>query len=68
MSSHFNAIHDNREQGKCDYSQHDVLMSAFVCMYFQAPSLNEFQKRIQEEQHKNNLRTLFGVTHVSQNT
>jgi hypothetical protein len=68
LSSHFSAIKDNREPGKCDYSQHDVLMSAFACMYFQDPSLNEFQKRMQEKQHKNNLRTLFGVTDIPKNT
>jgi len=68
ISSTFGAIHDNREQGKCNYSQHDVLMSAFACMYFQDPSLNEFQRRMQEEQHQNNLKTLFGVKNIPQNT
>jgi len=68
MSSYFNEIKDNREQGKCDYSLHDVLMSAFACMYFQDPSLNEFQRRLQEEQHKNNLQTLFGVKAIPKNT
>jgi hypothetical protein len=43
-------------------------MSAFACMYFQDPSLNEFQRRMQEEQHKNNLKTLFGVENIPQNT
>ncbi|WP_198262779.1 hypothetical protein [sulfur-oxidizing endosymbiont of Gigantopelta aegis] len=41
ISLHFHAIKDSRVQGKCDYSQHDVLMSAFACMYFQDPSLSE---------------------------
>ena len=62
LSSYFRDIKDKREQGKCDYSLHDVLMSAFACMYFQDPTLNEFQKRLQEEKHPNNLLTLFGVT------
>ena len=68
ISSYFSAIKDNREQGKCDYSQHDVLMSAFACMYFQDPSLNEFQRRMEEGQHKNNLRTLFDVEHIPKNS
>ena len=68
ISLHFSAIKDSREQGKCNYSQHDVLMSAFACMYFQDPSLNEFQKRLQEEQHINNLRTMFGVINIPKNT
>jgi hypothetical protein len=68
MSSFFNRIKDERQSGKCDYSLHDVLMSAFSCMYFQDPSLNEFQKRLQEEQHINNLATLFGVKNIPKNT
>ena len=68
MSLCFNSIKDSRDQAKCNYSQHDVLMSAFACMYFQDPSLNEFQRRMQEEQHQNNLNTLFGVKNIPQNT
>ena len=68
MSSFFNSIKDERQSGKCDYSLHDVLMSAFSCMCFQDPSLNEFQKRLQEEQHINNLATLFGVKNIPKNT
>ena len=68
MSVYFRAVKDNREQAKCGYSLHDVLMSAFACMYFQEPSLNEFQRRMQEEQHCNNLKTLFGVENIPKNT
>ena len=64
LSSHFHAIEDDRQQSKCDYTQHDVLMSAFACMYFQDPSLAQFQKRMEEVHHKNNLRTIFGVEHI----
>jgi len=68
MSGYFRAVKDHRDQAKCDYSLHDVLMSAFACMYFQDPSLNEFQRHMQEEQHKNNLATLFGVKNIPKNT
>ena len=68
MSTYFAAVKDKREQAKCNYSLHDVLMSAFACMYFQDPSLNEFQRRMQEEQHCNNLKTLFGVKNIPKNT
>jgi len=68
LSSCFYAIDDPRVSAKCDYSQHDVLMSAFACMYFQDPSLNEFQRQMEQEQHANNLRTLFGVSHIPRNT
>ena len=68
MTSHFQAIKDNRQQNKCDYSQTEALMSAFACMYFQEPSLAQFQLRMEEELHKNNLRTLFGVENIPQNS
>ncbi|WP_198263229.1 hypothetical protein [sulfur-oxidizing endosymbiont of Gigantopelta aegis] len=68
ISLHFHAIKDSRVQGKCDYSQHDVLMSAFACMYFQDPSLSEFQKQMEEEQNQNNLRTLFNVKKIPKNS
>ncbi len=68
VTSHFLAIKDNRQQNKCDYSQTEALMSAFACMYFQEPSLAQFQLRMEEELHKNNLRTLFGVENIPQNS
>lgn len=64
LSSHFDDFHDPRQQGKCEFSYHDVLMSAFSCMYFQEPSLAHFQKRMQEEQGSNNLQTLFDVKQI----
>ena len=64
VTSHFQSINDNRQLNKCDYSQHDALMSAFACMYFQDPALAQFQLRMEEVEHKNNLRTIFGVEHI----
>ncbi len=32
LSSHFNAFDDPRQQGKCEFSYHDVLMSAIAYM------------------------------------
>lgn len=68
LSSHFNAIDDPRQQGKCAFSYHDVLMSAFACMYFQDPSLAQFQKRMKEAKGKSNLQTLFGVENIPQDS
>lgn len=36
-------------------------MSAFACMYFQEPSLAQFQLRMEKDLHKNNLRTSLGL-------
>jgi len=68
MSKVFRQIPDKRQAGKIDYTLHDVLMSAFACMHFQDPSLLQFQKRLEEEQNRNNLKTLFDVEDIPQNT
>lgn len=52
---------DSRQSGKCDYTLHDVVMSGFACMYFQDPSLKQFQERLENKCQRNNLHTLFGV-------
>jgi len=68
MSAIFQAIPDWRQPKKINYSVHDALMSGFACMHFQDPSLLQFQTRMQEEQHQNNLRTLFGVGSIPKET
>ena len=68
MSKLFRHFPDERQGGKINYSLHDVLMSGFACMYFQDPSLLQFQIRLQDEQNKNNLKTLFDVEDIPQNT
>jgi len=68
LSSHFNAIDDPRQQGKCEFSYNDILMSAFACMYFQDPSLVQFQKRMKEVKGKSNLQTLFDVENIPQDS
>ena len=37
---------DWRQQKRCSYSIHDAVMSAFACMYYQSPSLLQFQKEL----------------------
>jgi hypothetical protein len=50
------------------YRLHDCLMSGFAMMYFQDPSLLQFQRRLEEECQQNNLRTLFNVQAVPKDT
>jgi hypothetical protein len=64
LSAHINTLADPRQPSKRGYSQHDVVMSAFACMYFQDPSLAQFQMRMEEAHHKNNLRSLFHVENI----
>jgi len=48
-------------RGKIDHELHDCRLSSFAMMFFQDPSINQFQKRLQGAVHKNNLQTLFNV-------
>jgi hypothetical protein len=64
----FESIPDWRQKSKISISIHDAMMSGLACMYFQDPSLLQFQKRMQEDQHRNNLNTLFGVENVPKET
>lgn len=55
---------DPRRQESVDHSVHDAVMSGLACMYFQEPSLLQFQREMDERNHQNNLRTLFGVQRI----
>ena len=67
MAACFSAIPDPRQQSKCNYTQHDILMSAFACMFFQDPSLLHFQKRLEQSQQRNNLKNIFNVQNIPSN-
>lgn len=64
----FASVPDWRQKSKITINIHDAMMSGLACMYFQDPSLLQFQKRLQEKQHRNNLHTLFGVEQVPKET
>ena len=64
LSAHSNSLPDPREQGKCQFNLHDVIMSAFSCMYFQQSNFAEFQRQMEIIEHKNNLKTLLGVENI----
>jgi hypothetical protein len=68
LSEHFNAVDDKRQKGKVDYLIHDCLMSAFAMMFFQDPSLLEFQRRIQDRNQFSNLSNVFQVHSVPKDT
>ncbi len=68
LSSSFSKVVDWRQQKKVTISIHDALMSGFACMHFQAPSLLQFQQRMQDDQHRNNLETLFKIQTIPKET
>jgi len=64
LSRRFLEIGDFRQEGKVNHAIHDVLMSGFAMMFYQDRSLLQFQQRLQEALHKNNLQTLFQVESI----
>jgi len=55
---------DSRQQAKCGYTQHDTVMSAFACMYFQDPSFLAYQKRLENKFQSSNMKTMFDVKNM----
>jgi len=52
---------DNRRGHNLSYRMRDLVLSAFSVFFTQCPSFLSFQRAMQENQGKNNCRTLFGV-------
>ena len=68
LSERLSQLEDFRQQGKVEYSLHDCVMSGFALMYFQDPSLLEFQRRMEEHGNRNNLRNMFCVEAIPGDT
>jgi len=68
VSARFEAINDPREEGKTHHCLHDVAMSGLAMMFFQDPSLLQFQKRMEEVKQTSNLKSLFSVSSVPKDT
>ena len=61
-------LQDPRAANQLDYSLHDTVLSGFALMFFQHPSLLQFQRTMQQKRRRCNLETLFGVTDVPSDT
>lgn len=68
FSAVLKAIPETRDKNKSTYSQHDIVMSAFACMYFQDPSFLAFQQRLENKLKSSNLKTLFEVKDIPKDT
>lgn len=42
----------------------DVMLSGLACMYYQSPSLLEFQRRMEKKEQRNNLHSMFTVQNL----
>ena len=61
VASRVRTIPDKRQESKVIHCIHDVVMSAFAMMFFQDPSLLQFQKRMEEARQTTN-QALFCVS------
>ena len=68
ISTRLQSLSEHRQLSKIRHSIHDVFMSAFAMMFFQDPSILQFQKRLDDAIHNNNLRTLFQVQSIPKDT
>ncbi len=63
INSRFKDITDNRAKNS-KYNIVDVMMSGLGMMFFQEPSMLQFQRSLEEEESNNNLRTMFKVEEI----
>jgi Transposase DDE domain len=68
LSTQFRAIADTRAVEQLRYSLPDTLMSGFALMFFQHPSLLQFQRAMAKKRQRCNLQTIFGVHEVPSDT
>jgi len=64
LSDSFSQLPDERQQSKIDYAVRDVVMSGFAMMFFQHPSLLQFQQAMHNRHGISNLETIFGVYEI----
>lgn len=64
ISAPLQSLSEQRRAEKIEHSVHDVFMSGFAMMFFQDPSILQFQKNLEDAVHNNNLKTLFQVRSI----
>jgi hypothetical protein len=68
LAATFGAVEDARAAEQLSYPLHDTLMSGFAMMFFQHPSLLQFQRAMEHKRRRCNLQTIFGVYEVPSDT
>jgi hypothetical protein len=64
----FSAVVDGRMAEQCRYVLADTLMSGFAMMFFQHPSLLQFQRAMAKKRQRCNLQTIFEVREIPSDT
>jgi len=68
LATTFGDVDDPRAVDQLSYPLHDTLMSGFAVMFFQHPSLLQFQRAMAHKRRRCNLQTIFGVHEVPSDT
>ena len=68
LATTFGDVEDPRDADQLSYPLHDTLMSGFAVMFFQHPSLLQFQRAMEHKRRRCNLQTIFGVHEVPSDT
>lgn len=61
LVSRFRSIKDRRSANRVTWLLPDVLLSSFAMLFFQHPSLLQYQRRMKQQTGRCNLETVFGV-------
>jgi hypothetical protein len=68
LATTFAAIADQRDPRRITWQLPAVLMSAFAMLFFQHPSLLEYQRRMQKRTGRSNLERIFAVQELPSDT
>jgi hypothetical protein len=68
LSTTVDEMEDPRAAAQLTYPLHDTVLSGFALMFFQHPSLLQFQRAMQQKRRRCNLATIFGVHEVPSDT
>ena len=68
LATTFGEVEDPRATPQLRYPLHDTLLSGFALMFFQHPSLLEFQRAMESKRRRCNLQTIFGVHDIPSDT
>lgn len=64
LTTTFGAIEDPRAAAQLRSPLHDTLLSGFALMFFQHPSLLQFQRAMESKRRRCNVQTIFGVHQI----
>jgi len=68
LATTFGAVDEPRATDRLSSPRHDTVMSGFALMFFQHPSLWQFQRALEHKRRRCNLQTIFGVHEVPSDT